>query len=164
MPIEVGDLALFTEGEYAGWIMWRHPDGQWVTAKKANMLDLTAFEAIRILRIECARKRSELLLKGVPMPDRKPITLMLHSWLNLIECLHHKDTRIYAKGNFWSVVQHIESQIGKYSEVERATMVEESFDECPKCDPSSPKGTPVVDESTSMHIERGDVSFFDKGD
>ena len=59
MPIEVGDLALFLEGEYAGWIMWRRSDGQWVTAKRANPYDLMAFETIRILRIECARDRNE---------------------------------------------------------------------------------------------------------
>ncbi len=29
-----------TEGSYAGWILYKHPDGQWVTLRKATDDDL----------------------------------------------------------------------------------------------------------------------------
>ena len=34
------EMKLVTGGDYKGWIVYRHPDGQWVTLRKATQKDL----------------------------------------------------------------------------------------------------------------------------
>lgn len=40
------EMLLVAEGEsFAGWLCYRHPDGQWVSLRKANKNDLAKLEA-----------------------------------------------------------------------------------------------------------------------
>jgi len=32
-------MCIMTEGPYTGWLMWKHPDGQWVTWRIATADD-----------------------------------------------------------------------------------------------------------------------------
>ena len=36
------EMALIGEGSYKGWIVYKHPDGQWVTLRKATEADHSA--------------------------------------------------------------------------------------------------------------------------
>ncbi len=35
------EMMLVTEGDFSGWIVYKHPDGQWVTLRKATESDRT---------------------------------------------------------------------------------------------------------------------------
>ena len=35
-----GEMILVSEGEYEGWLCYRHPDGQWVSLRKATEDDI----------------------------------------------------------------------------------------------------------------------------
>jgi hypothetical protein len=38
------ELLLVVEGSWAGWLLYRHPDGQWVSLRKATQDDLAKIE------------------------------------------------------------------------------------------------------------------------
>jgi hypothetical protein len=42
------DMLLVAQGEaYAGWVCYKHPDGQWVTLRKATESDIARIDTLR---------------------------------------------------------------------------------------------------------------------
>lgn len=37
-----GEMMYVTEGEWKGWLLYKHPDGQWVSLRKATEDDMKA--------------------------------------------------------------------------------------------------------------------------
>ena len=52
------EMLLVQDGGYKGWLCYRHPDGQWVTLRKATAEDLIALAPLLDVQFEVPRPRT----------------------------------------------------------------------------------------------------------